>query len=154
MPPPLSTADLETCAAVRATCACNQLRRAARAMTQRYERALASSGLKATQLPILVGLSHSRPVPLTRLAEGLALDRTTLTRNLRVLEQAGLVTTVADATDARVRLVALTDAGARLLADALVIWRELQVELEREFGAPRLRALAGELSSLTDAVQA
>ncbi|MGI8800891.1 MAG: MarR family winged helix-turn-helix transcriptional regulator [Solirubrobacteraceae bacterium] len=144
----MSAEDLETCAAVRTLCACNQLRRTARAMTQHYERALAPSGLKATQLPILVALGEGRPVPITPLAGGLALDRTTLTRNLRVLEQRGLVTMATDAGDARVHLVTLTDDGARVLGDALTIWRELQREVEEAFAGPRLEALFAELSTL------
>ena len=147
--PGLSSADLETCAAVRSTCACDQLRRAARAMTQRYQDALVPSGLAATQLPILVGLSHGKPVPITPLAEGLALDRTTLTRNLRVLENRGLVTMVANAADRRMRLALLTEAGARVLTQALADWRVAQADVEREFGAARLGALFAELTTLT-----
>ena len=80
------------CAEVRAGCACSGLRRAAREITQRYERALAPSGVKATQFPILVALGEGEAIPIVPLAEGLALDRTTLTRNLRILEGRGLVT--------------------------------------------------------------
>jgi DNA-binding MarR family transcriptional regulator len=146
----LSPVDLETCVAVRGACACDRLRRAARAMTQRFEDAVRPSGLKATQLPILVGLSRGDPVPIKPLADGLALDRTTLTRNLRVLENRGLVAMVADATDGRRRLALMTDEGARVLAQALVAWRAAQAQVEREYGASRLQALFGELADLTD----
>jgi DNA-binding MarR family transcriptional regulator len=117
-------------------------------MTQRYERALAPSGLKATQLPILVALGVGGAIPITPLAEALALERTTLTRNLSVLEQRGLVTVLDDPTDARVRLATLTDAGARVLSDALLRWRDAQDALTAEFGASRLDALIAELSDI------
>lgn len=139
------------CAEVRADCACNGLRRAAREITQRYERALAPSGVKATQLPILVALGAAGPVPITPLAEGLALDRTTLTRNLRILEQRGLVTIGAAQHDARVRLASITDEGLQVLAQALELWREAQGDVVEAFGQARLRALFGELSDLTHA---
>ena len=140
-----------TCAAVRADCACNGLRQAAREITQRYERALAPSGVKATQLPILVALAAGEPIPLTPLAEGLALDRTTLTRNLRILEGRGLLTVAGVREDGRMRMVSITDEGLRVLAHALELWRAAQGDVVEAFGAARLRALLGDLSDLTNA---
>lgn len=148
----LSPEDLEACAQVRASCACAALRRAARHMTQRYEAAIAPSGIKATQLPILVAIGAHGPLPLTPLAEILGLERTTLTRNLKVLEDRGFATLGPDASDARVRLAELTDEGAQALSRALAMWKEVQGAVLEEFGAPRLHALYGELSSLTEAV--
>lgn len=147
----LSAEDLEACAQVRASCACAALRRAARLITQRYENAIAPSGIKATQLPILVALGAHGPVPLTPLAEVLALERTTLTRNLRVLQEEGLATVRPDESDARVRLAEITDEGAQALSQALAMWKDVQGAVLEQFGAPRLNALYGELSSLTEA---
>ena len=139
------------CAEVRATCASSGLRRAAREMTQRYERALAPSGIKATQFPILVALGAGDPVPIVPLAERLGLDRTTLTRNLRILERRGLVAVSAAEHDARIRLARVTDEGLRVLAHALELWRAEQHEVTEAFGQDRLRELFGELSELTHA---
>jgi DNA-binding MarR family transcriptional regulator len=139
------------CAEVRAQCACEGIRRAAREMTQRYERALAPSGIKATQFPILVALGPREAVPITPLAVELALDRTTLTRNLRILEGRGLVTIAPAQHDARVRLASITGEGRRVLTHALALWREAQNAVAEEFGKTRLRALFGELSELTNA---
>jgi DNA-binding MarR family transcriptional regulator len=139
------------CVAVRAECACNGLRQAAREITQRYERALAPSGIKATQFPILVALSAGEPLPLTPLADGLALDRTTLTRNLRILEGRGLVTVGGVQHDGRMRMVSITDEGLRVLAHALELWRAEQGDVVEAFGETRLRGLLGELSDLTHA---
>ncbi|MEY2517766.1 MAG: hypothetical protein QOJ89_5124 [bacterium] len=136
--------------AVRSSCAAGRLRRAAREMTQLYDEALAPSGLTVTQLPILVALALYGPLPLKRLAEALGLDRTTLTRNLRVLEQPGLIVVASDPADARVRLAELTDEGRDHLLSALERWRDVQGGILDEYGEPRLHALFGEISSLTE----
>ena len=130
-------------------CACNQLRRSTRAITRLYDAAIAPTGLKVTQLPILVGLGSAGELPVTALAEALALDRTTLTRNLKVLEERALVSVVEDDVDARVRLVSLTAEGSRVLAGALASWKEVQEFVEGRFGGERLRALYGELDELS-----
>ena len=133
-------------------CACDGLRRTARAVTQTYDAAVAPSGLKATQMPILVALGSAGDLPLTALAGALALDRTTLTRNLGVLEDRGLVATSPHPDDARVRMVSLTSDGARVLAAALERWEHVQQAVEERFGEARLRALHGELQALSAAV--
>jgi DNA-binding MarR family transcriptional regulator len=150
----LTTEELGLCAQVRAMCACNQLRRATRGVTQLYEAALAASGLKVTQLPILVGLGHVGDLSVSTLADALALDRTTLTRNLKVLETRGLVRTSENDDDARVRMVSLTLEGANVLSDALQRWQQMQHVVEERFGRDRLTALYGELDALGDAVAA
>jgi DNA-binding MarR family transcriptional regulator len=150
----LTARDLDLCAQVRAMCACNQLRRATRGITALYESALAPSRLKATQLPILVGLGSAGDLSVTTLADALALDRTTLTRNLRVLEARGLVRTCESDDDARVRMVSLTLAGSDVLASALTRWEEMQAVVEARFGRERLQSLYGELEALGDIVDA
>lgn len=135
-------------------CACNQLRRATRGITQLYESALASSGLKATQLPILVGLGSAGDLSVSTLADALALDRTTLTRNLKVLESRGLLQTRDSEDDARVRMVSLTLEGSDVLSDALLRWEEMQATVEERFGRDRLTALYEELEALGEVVAA
>lgn len=148
----LTAAELDLCAQVRAMCACNQLRRATRGITALYESALAPSRLKATQLPILVGLGSSGDLSVSTLADALTLDRTTLTRNLRVLEDRGLIRTSDSDDDARVRMASLTLGGADVLAAALERWEEMQIAVEERFGRERLSALYAELEALGDVV--
>ena len=74
-------------------CACDQLRRVTRGITALYDNEMVPSGLKVTQLPILVGLGSEGDLPLSVLAEKLALDHTTLTRNLKVHEDHDLIRT-------------------------------------------------------------
>lgn len=107
-------------------CVCQALRRTARRVSKRYEDALRPVGLKAGQFTILAALHRDGHVPLGALADGLGMDRTTLTKDLRPLERRGLVTSVADEKDARVRGLKLTDAGRALLREAVPLWMTAQ----------------------------
>jgi DNA-binding MarR family transcriptional regulator len=144
--------DLDLCMRVRAMCACNQMRRATRGITAIYEAEMTASGVKVTQLPILVGLRSEGDLSVTRLAGALSLDRTTLTRNLSVLEKRGLIRMTEDLDDARVRMVSLTSDGEEVLSGALARWKRIQDIVEERFGKARLRALYEEVDALADAV--
>lgn len=133
-------------------CACDQLRRVTRGVTQVYDNAVGPSGLRITQLPIFVGLASEGDLPLSALADALALDRTTLTRNLRVLEARGLIRTYEHEDDARVRMVSITLEGSRMLTIALERWAEVQEFVEERFGRDRLVALEDELSAFSKAL--
>jgi DNA-binding MarR family transcriptional regulator len=150
----VTAGDLDLCTQVRAMCACNQLRRATRGVTQLYETGMAPSGVKVTQLPILVALGSEGDLPITRLAGALSLERTSLTRNLSVLEKRGLIRITEHEGDARVRMVSLTRDGARVLSGALAHWGAMQNVVEERFGRPRLEALYDELVALSDVVSA
>lgn len=135
------------------TCACESLRRSARAVTRDYERALAPSGLKATQFPILAALAVAGPIPISTLAEALTLDRTTLTRNLKGLADDGDLTIGPDdgAGDRRVRVVGLTPRGRERLGRALPLWRRAQQDVVDRYGAERLQGLRADLADLVGA---
>ena len=148
----ITAEELEVCWEVRRMCACDQLRRVTRGATQVYDNAIVASGLRITQLPIFVGLASEGDLPLTALADGLALDRTTLTRNLKVLEDRGLIRTYEHEDDARVRMVAMTLEGSRMLTAALERWTEVQQFVEDRFGRERLVALESELSAFAKAL--
>jgi DNA-binding MarR family transcriptional regulator len=128
-------------------CACFNARKAARSVTRFYDDMLAPSGLKATQLTMLGAISISGPATMSELAELLALDKTTLTRNLRLLAAAGLVAIDAGA-DRRARIVALTPAGTYALERALPHWREAQRRVVEHLGAARWRRLLDDLAEL------
>jgi DNA-binding MarR family transcriptional regulator len=149
----LAAQDLELCLRMRAMCACNQLRRSARGATQVYDAEVGAHGLKVTQMPILVALGSGGDQPVSVLAEVLGLDRTTLTRNLRVLEQRGLACTRPHEDDARVRIVSITPAGVVELSAALARWERVQSRVEERFGAQRLGALYDELDALAAAME-
>jgi DNA-binding MarR family transcriptional regulator len=102
-------------------CTCSALRRATRAVSAHYEAQFRGSGLRGTQFTILSVLAQAGPLPMTRLAGMLGVERTTLTRNLTVLARRGLVAWTGEA-DGRVRKALLTKAGDAMLHKCLPHW--------------------------------
>ena len=135
----------------RTPCHCNGLRRATRAITGLYDRALEPSGLTLPQLSLLRQLKRVGPVSVTRLADVVGLERTTLGRNLRPLEQRGFVESVASTIDARERVVQVTSRGDRAMERAAPLWRNAQQAVEKRLGRERLDTLheiLGQLATL------
>jgi DNA-binding MarR family transcriptional regulator len=131
-------------------CVCFALRKAARAVTQFYDRALKSHGLRVTQLSILVGASQFGVVPLARLAELLGMDRTTLLRNVRPLVKRRLLEVELDA-DSRKTEIRATPAGRAILLRVYPVWRQAQNQalesLEGSDWSESLQALSAGLRS-------
>ena len=125
-------------------CACANVRKASRVVTQQYDESLQACGLRATQFSILVVIARRNTPTLTELAEGLVMDRTTLTRNLKPLEEQGLVQSVSG-TDRRTRSVSLTPKGRKTVVKALPLWRRAQAGIVRALGDTRFSRLLGDL---------
>ncbi|MEH2198616.1 MarR family winged helix-turn-helix transcriptional regulator [Nostoc sp.] len=140
--------DLTQLITIENTCACFNLRKASRAVTQLFDEKLEPSGLLVTQLTILVAISILGSVAIGDLAEGLVMDRTTLTRNLKPPEREGLIQ-INPGEDRRVRVVTLTDKGRSVLAQALPLWQQAQADIVESLGQERFNLL---LSSLTTTV--
>lgn len=136
--------ETSKCREVARSCAVLNLRRAARAVTSRYEAVLRPVGLKATQFSLLVAISLRGPVTISHLAEIMVMDRTTLPRNLKPLEKAGLVN-VAAGEDRRTRAVTLTNEGRKMLERALPLWEEAQSVLVKGLGEARFDGLLDDL---------
>ena len=107
-------------------CRCLNAQREARQLARRYDAALKPVGLTSGQFAILASLNQPEPTPLSRVAEALGLERTTLTRNLQPLEDAKLVGTAPGSSDRRMRHLLLTAAGRDRLRMAMPLWREAQ----------------------------
>jgi DNA-binding MarR family transcriptional regulator len=133
-------------------CACFNLRRVTRAVTQLYDDFLRPCGLRVTQFSVLVALRNMERATINQLADKLVVDRTTLTRNLRPLQEAGLVRT-RPGVDRRVREISLTPAGEDKLHQALPHWREAQNEMRRSLGRDRLERLLADLSATLHGVR-
>jgi DNA-binding MarR family transcriptional regulator len=127
-------------------CACFNLRKAARAVTQLYEEMIRPSGLRGTQFALLVATKNLEPVTVKRLAKAMVMDRTTLTRDLKPLEKQGLLT-VEVGEDRRERKVTLTLQGQQVLARALPLWEKAQARVEKGLGQERLQRLLTDLSA-------
>ena len=134
------------------TCINLSLRKATRSLTQFYDTILRPSGLRSTQFTILRALEVLGPVSIMELAERLAMDRTTLSRNLRPLEQQALLT-ITPGDDRRARFVELTDQGRDRLQQAIPLWEDAQTRTVRGLGAQRVQALLGELEDVLEVVR-
>lgn len=131
----------ETTRMVRDTCLCLHTQRAARALARRFDIALKPVGITSGQFSLLMALNRPKPANLASVAALLGMDRTTVTANLKPLDRQHLVRTAADPDDGRFRLLHLTQAGRRTLANAVPIWRRVHAEIERALSDPdRTRA--------------
>jgi len=128
-------------------CLCTRLRRASRGVSKLYDDALSEIGLNVAQYSLLRHLQRLDRPSITDLAEAMGLERSTLGRNLRVLEGRGMVE-LSGGTDQRNRLVVLTPAGERLLGEARGAWQAAQVELKQRLQPQHLDALDELLASL------
>lgn len=134
---------------VRDTCLCLHLQRAARVVARRFDDALRPLELTQGQFSLLMSLNRPEPPSIGSVADLLAMDRTTLTANLKPLERRGLVRIKVDEADRRGRRVALTADGRALLAAAVPIWKRTHATVERKLkrsGGDRLRADLGALA--------
>jgi len=135
---------------VVARCAVFHTRQAARAVTAYFDAALQPSGLRATQLTLLVAVRQGDGATISALAAALGMDRTTLARDLRLLEQAGLVA-IGVGRDRRARVVLLTPRGDQAMARSLPLWAVAQQRFEERIGTRRWRATVDELHATTEA---
>jgi DNA-binding MarR family transcriptional regulator len=116
---------------VRDTCLCLHVQRAARALARRFDDVLRPLGLTNGQFSLLMSLNRPEPPKIGSVANLLAMDRTTLTANLKPLERRGLVKVTVDATDRRGRRLSLTASGRALLAEASPVWKREHAAAER-----------------------
>jgi DNA-binding MarR family transcriptional regulator len=126
------TADIpfETTHRVRDFCLCLHVQRAARALGRRFDEALRPLDLTSGQFSLLMSLNRPGPPSMGAVATLLAMDRTTLTAALKPLERRGLVAVAIAPEDKRSRLMKLTPAGRKLLANAVPIWERTHAALE------------------------
>lgn len=137
-----------------ASCGSFNLRRAARAVTNFFDVAFQGYGIRSTQFTLLVAIAKTQPTSIGALAELLVIDRTTLTRSLRLLKKEGLLT-VSERSAMRQRFLKLTPQGERLLKRSLPAWRKAQERFVEAIGPDywaqfraELEKLAGLASSL------
>ena len=138
-------ADVTKLREVARACACANLRKAARAVTQVFDEALGSTGLRATQFTLLVTSRLAGESPVSELAEKMAMDRTTLSRNLKPLVRKGLLE-VRPGADGRTRLLRITPEGERILGKAYPLWEQAQHKVVGVLGEDRYEALLGDVA--------
>lgn len=122
-------------------CNCTALRKASRRISQLYDSALTSSGLKTTQRSILTQIRRSQPTTVGKLAEALVMDSGALAHTLKPLERDGLIAIGIDPEDRRNRLITLTGPGHTRLASSDALWEHAQRAFEQAFGRIESSAL-------------
>lgn len=128
---------------VRDNCLCLHVQRAARALARRFDDALRPLGLTQGQFSLLTSLNRPEPPSIGGVSGLLAMDRTTLTANLKPLERRGLVKVAVDKEDRRGRRLSLTSKGKTLLAAAAPVWEQTHADTEgllTQSGPDALRA--------------
>jgi DNA-binding MarR family transcriptional regulator len=131
-------------------CACGNIRRTTRALTQLYDGYLLKCGLRVTQFSLLLNISLQAGLTVGELADRLIMDQTTVSRNLETLKRFGYVELTREGRDGRKRVLAITAAGAAKLAEAMPLWEEAQGRIESGLGADRLRELLKLLAMVSE----
>jgi DNA-binding MarR family transcriptional regulator len=123
-------------------------RLAARRITRFFDARLAETGFSLAQFGLLIHIASARDDTIGSLAERSGLDQSTLSRNLRPLEAAGLIEIVTVEADLRRRAVWLTEQGARRLENAMTIWRAAHDALSELISPDQLRQLAARTEAI------
>jgi DNA-binding MarR family transcriptional regulator len=128
-------------------CVCDTLRMVTRAVTQLYDDVLRPSGLRVTQFSILATIARLGQANLKQLEDALAIDQTTLTRSLNILQRDGLIER-APHRDGRIKAMRLTSKGRRVLEIARPLWAQAQHKVLREVGTKAWADAQGRLTRL------
>jgi DNA-binding MarR family transcriptional regulator len=145
--------DPAACAVMARACACLGFRKASRSVTQLYDQFLTPCGLRSTQLVVLLSAYVLGSSNLRRLADELAMDRSTLTRNLKPLISQRLVQTMPAKGRGRSKAIEVTARGQELLRTAAPLWQQAQDALRERLGEERLGRVLDDLSAVTSAVR-
>jgi DNA-binding MarR family transcriptional regulator len=145
--------DCEKLAEMARTCACFNFRKASRSVTQLFDQILAPTGLRSTQLVILITAQLLGPSSIARLARELVMDRSTLTRNLKPLMNMGLMR-FSHNEGGKQKSVELTVDGQVALLKSDPFWEQAQSRLVNRLGSENWNRIMGDLSSIVDATRA
>lgn len=143
--------DLKSLAECR-ECTCFNLRKATRAVTQVYDDAMRPAGLRVTQFTLLAYTYAIGPVPLTKLADAMVTDRTTLARNLEPLVKEGFLS-IENGKDRRSRIISITDDGLGKLTEAYPLWKRTQDDVKKKMGQDNWSSMISHALLLVDRTQ-
>lgn len=132
---------------------CSNLRKAARMVTQAYEKQMQATGLKVTQYYMLVNIARHKEISISRLGEIMLLDQTTITRNVNILKNSGYVNITKDKSDSRTKSIQVTDTGLVKLEEATPIWLQIQEKAENGIGKEKYEDLLETLKHLQESIE-
>jgi DNA-binding MarR family transcriptional regulator len=130
-------------------CIVSNTRKAARAVTRRYDAKLRPYGITSTQLSLLGALASGKDRTVSEIAEERGFERTTLTRNLDRLEALELISS-RSSSHGNGRICELTSKGRAMGAELLPLWRQVQAEIQAELGADGFDATIATLRRLSE----
>jgi DNA-binding MarR family transcriptional regulator len=122
-------------------CNCLALRQASRYLTALYDQALSSVGLRTTQFSILYKLAKDGSMAIGELASVMAMDRTTLSANLKPMERDELIKIAPSELDRRAKAVTITRQGMLRYHQAFPRWEAVQAEFEGAYGEREAKSL-------------
>jgi len=127
-------------------CACSSMRKTTRLITQYYDQALRSTGLRSTQCSVLITVSQHPCLSVGELATLMVMDQTTVTRTIGILREQGLIHVHAEENDARRKSICLTEGGAKKLEEVVPLWQQVQQEFEQKIGLAAYREFIAQLA--------
>lgn len=121
---------------------------AARSMTSIYDEYLKPSGLRSTQLAVLWAVVAIPDGTIGKIAKRIAMDDSSLTRTLRLLERDKLVSLRAGS-DRREKQVQATVRGRKAFSTAMPLWQKAQAEVLGRLKGRHLREVNSVLLNLS-----
>ncbi len=134
-------------AAIHVTCVNQSVKKFSRSIGLIYDRKLANNNITVNQFTILSYVFYYESISLGKLANRLAMDRTTLTKNLKPLFRDRYIEIIS-AQDKRVKQISLTTLGEEVLEKSVALWKEAQNEIYRKYGKQKVRQIVSTLNGL------
>lgn len=131
-------------------CPALRVRQASRVLAKLFDDELAQFDLHSSQLPILaaVALFGDTGATMSKLAQALVMDPTTITRSVRPLERAGLLRVARSPEDARTKIVIITRAGERMIESIFPVWERVLKQIRKTLGTEMLSELHARLNQV------
>ncbi|WP_249872670.1 MarR family winged helix-turn-helix transcriptional regulator [Oceanobacillus saliphilus] len=134
-------------------CSCANIRKAARTVTQAFEKQMQSTGLKVTQYYMLVNIARHKEITVSELGEIMLLEQSTATRNINILKNNGYVSITKAKDDLRTKYISITDLGLEKLEEATPIWLNIQTKIEDNLGKDKFNDLIKSLNILQESIE-
>ncbi|HEY8889698.1 MAG TPA: MarR family winged helix-turn-helix transcriptional regulator [Clostridium sp.] len=134
------------------SCACGNLRKTTRTITQFYDKMLLPTGLRSTQCLLLLDISLNENVSVSNLGSILLMDQSTVTRNVELLRKSGYIDIKKEEQDSRKKCITITNKGLKKLEEALPIFKSAQSKIEDGIGKERIEELLKTLKDIENLI--
>ncbi|MBZ9686753.1 MarR family winged helix-turn-helix transcriptional regulator [Clostridium estertheticum] len=135
------------------SCACGNLRKTTRAITQFYDKMLKPTGLKSTQCLLLLDISRNENISVSSLGNILLMDQSTVTRNVKLLIKSGYIDIKKEEQDSRKKCITITNKGLKTLEVAIPLLKKAQSKIEDGIGKERIEELLKTLKDIEKLVE-